>query len=86
MTRRVRTMVVEPWSANRFTTTAGRVDQACGTGFTSTKKHATGRRGYTLLQQARGTEARNRIRDRNCLSLKYPAGHRIAQGRIANID
>jgi hypothetical protein len=43
-------------------------------------------RGSALLQQARGTKARNRINDRNWLPLEYPAGHRIAQRRIANVD
>ena len=53
-----------------------------------TKKHATGRRTpeVKLLQQARRTKSGNRIHHRNRLPLKDPAGHRIAQGRITNID
>ena len=43
-------------------------------------------RDHTLLQQARGTEACNRICDRYGLPLKDPASHRIAQRRIANVD
>jgi hypothetical protein len=59
-------------------------DWACGT--RRARNGAPHARGYTLLKQARGTKARNRIHDRNRLPLKNPAGHRIAQGRIANID
>ena len=61
MTRRVRTMVVEPWSANRFTTTAGRVDQPCGTGFASTKKPATGRCTPEVTRSYSRPEERKRV-------------------------
>lgn len=38
------------------------------------------------LQQARGTEACNRINNRYRLPLEDPAGHSIAQRRVANVD
>ena len=84
ITRRVRTLVVEPWNDNRFRDQLGGQEWACGT--RRARNGAPHARGYTLLQQARGTEACNRIHNRNRLPLKDPAGHRIAQGRIANID
>jgi hypothetical protein len=60
-------------------------NQACGTD----EGHATGHPhayDYTPLQQARGTEACNRINNRYRLPLEDPAGHGIAQRRVANVD
>src|SRR6476646_5992247 len=59
-------------------------EAACGA-----KRHATGHRtpiGSTLLQQARGTKACDRINHRNCFSLKDPAGYCETEGRITNVD
>ncbi len=74
-------MVVEPWVRRGPSAENGRAGP--------TKGHATGRphaRVYTLLQQARGTEACNRINNRNRLPLEDPAGHRIAQRCVTNVD
>jgi hypothetical protein len=86
MTKRVRTLVVAPWGDHivRQRRRAGRVrlDEEADEEERNRAPHA---QGYTLLQQARGTKARNRIHNRNRLPLKDPAGYGISEGCIANI-
>ena len=72
-------MVVEPSEQRAFRQTAARKERAAG---------ATERRGPSLrlLQQARRTEASNRIDHRRGLPLEEPTAHCITQRRAANID